>query len=112
MQKFLIYAMEGQMMCFMHAMLNAEQLIEAGHEVKFIFEGASCALIPELEESQNKLYLGLKEQGTIAGVCLACSRTLGVYEANEASGIPFLDDMRGHAGTAAYVNDGYEVLVF
>ena len=61
---------------------------------------------------KEPLYLGLKEDKTIAGVCLACSKVLGVYEANVASGIPMLDDMMGHAGIAPYTEKGYETLIF
>ncbi len=112
MKKYLIYTMEGKKMCFQHALMNAKQLKEGGHEVKIILEGASCALPPELEQEQNKLYLSLKEDGTIHGVCLACSKVLGVYEENEKAGLRFLSDMFNHAGMLDFINDGYEVIVF
>ncbi|NLZ55217.1 MAG: hypothetical protein GX900_00920 [Clostridiaceae bacterium] len=112
MKKFLIYTMEGKKMCFLHALMNAKQLKEAGHEVKIVMEGMSCVLPKELEEDKNPMYLALKNDGTIAGVCLGCSRTLGVYEDNERAGLTFLGDMYNHAGVLDYVNDGYEVLIF
>lgn len=112
MKKHLIYAMEGEQMCFLHALMNAEQLQTAGYEVKIIIEGAACKLIPVLEADGNRLYLKLKENGTIKGVCLACSKMLGVYEDNEKSGIPFLSDMNGHAGMKDLIDQGYEVMVF
>ncbi|MGI6078362.1 MAG: hypothetical protein ACOYCB_09425 [Fastidiosipilaceae bacterium] len=112
MKKILIYAMEGKKMCFLHALMNAKQLKGGGHDVKIVIEGQACTLIGELEKDENKLYLSLKEDGTIAGVCLACSKVLEVYDTNKASGIPFLDDMNGHAGTLSFVDDGYEVIVF
>lgn len=111
-KKYLIYTMEGEKMCFLHALMNAKQLKAKGHEIKLVMEGASCKLIPVLEEEKNPLYLGLKEDKTIAGVCLACSKVLGVYEANLASGIPMLSDMMGHAGIAPYAEEGYETLIF
>ncbi len=111
-KKILIYAMEGKKMCFLHALMNAKQLKEQGHEVKIVIEGAACSLIGELETDQNKLYLSLKADQTIQGVCFACSKVLGVYEENQASGIPFLDDMNGHAGVAPFVAEDYEVMVF
>lgn len=111
-KKFLIYAMEGEKMCFLHALMNAKQLKEAGHEVKIVLEGAACKLIGPLEEEKNRLYMTFKEDKTIAGVCLACSKVLGVYEENLASGIPMLDDMMGHAGILPYVKEGFETLIF
>ncbi len=111
-KKYLIYAMEGEKMCFTHALLNARQLKAKGYEVKIIIEGAACKLIQVLEDEKNSLYLELKEDNTIVGVCLACSKVLGVYEANVASGIPMLNDMMGHAGIAPYAEEGYETLIF
>ncbi len=110
--KYLIYAMEGEKMCFLHALMNARQLKAKGHEVKIVLEGAACKLIQVLEAEKNPLYLGLKEDKTIVGVCLACSKVLGVYEANVAYGIPMLNDMTGHAGIAPYAEEGYETLIF
>lgn len=111
-KKYLIYAMNGEMMCFLHALMNADQLKGQGHEVKVVLEGGACKLVEKLESTQNKLYFKLKEDGTIAGVCLACSKVLGVLEANEASGLPLLEDMNGHAGVGPYVAEDYEVMVF
>ncbi|MDI9472504.1 MAG: hypothetical protein QM221_06285 [Bacillota bacterium] len=112
MKKILIYTMEGKKMCFLHALMNAKQLKEAGHEVRIVLEGMSCVLPKELEEEKNRLYLSLKEDGTIQGVCLACSKTLGVYDDNEKAGLRFLADMYNHAGVLEYVNEGYDILVF
>ena len=39
-------------MCFLHALMNAKQLKEAGHEVKIVLEGMSCLLPKELEEEK------------------------------------------------------------
>lgn len=60
-KKYLIYAMEGEKMCFTHALLNAKQLKAKGYEVKIIIEGAACKLIQVLEDEKNSLYLELKE---------------------------------------------------
>ncbi len=111
-KKYLIYAMQGEKMCFLHALMNARQLKAKGHEVRIVLEGAACKQIQVLEGEKNSLYLGLKEDKTIAGVCLACSKVLGVYDANVASGIPMLNDMMGHAGIAPYAEEGYETLLF
>ncbi len=112
MKKVLIYTMEGKKMCFLHALMNARQLKDAGHEVKMVLEGMSCVLPKELEEEKNALYLALKNDGTIQGVCLACSKALGVYEDNVKTGLRLLDDMYNHAGVLDYVNNGFEVLIF
>ncbi|MDO5301122.1 MAG: DsrE family protein [Tissierellia bacterium] len=112
MKKVLVYAMEGKKMCFLHALMNAKQLKEKGYEVKVILEGQSVTLPKELVAEKNPLFQGLKEDGTIVGVCHACSKTLGVFEDNEKLGLTMIDDMYGHAGVAKYLEDGYEVLTF
>ncbi|NLX82277.1 MAG: hypothetical protein GXZ04_00440 [Clostridiales bacterium] len=110
MKKMLFYGMTGEKSCFLHVLLNAAQLHEAGHEVKLIFEGASVKLVPVLEKEKNPVYLKIKEAGLIAGICLACSKVLGVYEDCVATGLPMLSDMSGHAGIMPFIQDGYEVI--
>lgn len=110
MKKILFYGMTEKKMCFQHVLMNALDLHEAGVEVRIIFEGASVKLVPLFSEENNPLYNKAKELGLIAGVCLACSKVLGVYEQNVESGLEMLDDMSGHAGMKKYIEDGYEVI--
>lgn len=110
MKKILFYGMNGEKMCFQHIFLNALDLHEAGYEVKIIFEGTSVKLLPQFHKEENSLYLKAREQGLIAGVCLACSKVLGVYEENKEVGLPLLDDMSGHAGMKSFLEDGYRVV--
>lgn len=112
MKKYLLYAMNGEKMCFLHLLMNALDLHEDGMVVRVVFEGASVKLPPVLEEEGNKLYLKAKKLGLIAGICLACSSVLGVLEENEKTGLPMLSDMMGHAGVKPFVLDGYDVISF
>lgn len=109
-KKVLLYAMTGEKSCFMHVLLNALDLKAAGHEVQVIFEGASVRLPALLSEEKNPNFVQARDQGLLAGVCLACSKTLGVYEQNAALGLPMLDDMRGHAGFRRYLENDWEVI--
>lgn len=110
MKKLLFYAMTGEKMCFQHVLMNALDLHHAGFEVRIIFEGASVKLPAMLKEENNPLFAKALEAGLIAGICFACSKVLGVFEANHALGLPMLDDMYGHAGMKAYLMQGYEVI--
>lgn len=112
MKKILIYAMQGEKMCFLHALMNAKQLIENGYEVSVVLEGKSVSLPKLLAEEKNPLFLKFLKEGVIAGACLACSKMLGSYEDNETLGLKFLSDMSGHAGVYPYLEEGYSVLVF
>lgn len=110
MNKILFYAMNGEKMCFQHVLLNALDLAAEGCQVKIIFEGSSVKLPSQLDAEGNKLYQKALNADLIAGICLACSRALGVYEANAALGLPLLDDMSGHAGMRKYVAEGWQVV--
>lgn len=110
MDKILFYGMTGEKMCFQHILLNALDLAADGKDVKIIFEGASVKLVPVFEEENNPLYKKAKELGLIAGICLACSKVMGVYDENLKSGLAMLDDMNGHAGMKAYINQGYSCI--
>lgn len=110
MKKILFYGMNGEKSCFLHVLLNAAQLKEAGHEVKLVFEGASVKLVPVFERENNPVYRKVRDGGLIAGVCLACAKTLGVYDAVADSGLPLLSDMSGHAGMKPFIEAGYEVI--
>ncbi|MPN21771.1 hypothetical protein SDC9_169151 [bioreactor metagenome] len=112
MKKYLFYAMRGQKMCFVHVLLNGLDLKEAGNEVKIIFEGEAVKLPPVLAQEANPLYKKALDAGLIAGVCLACSQTMGVKEEIEGLKLPLLNDMNGHAGLRPYSENGYEILVF
>lgn len=110
MGKILYYGMTGEKMCFQHILLNALDLAADGQEVKIIFEGASVKLVPVFEAESNPLYKKAKDLGLIAGVCLACSKVMGVYEQNQSTGLAMLGDMNGHAGMKRYLHDGYSVI--
>ena len=109
MKKIMFYRMTGEKMCFQHILLNALDLAGSSFEVKIILEGASVKLVSVFEFEKPTIH-GAKEQGLIAGVCLACSKVLGVYEKNLESGLNLLDDMNGHAGMKRYIQDGYYVI--
>mgnify|MGYP002738694722 CR=1 FL=1 len=111
MKKYLFYLMQGQQMCALHALMNAEALAEE-HEVKIIFEGQAVKLPGEFAKDENPLYKKLVDGGQVAGVCKACSNQLGVLEEVKELGLPILDDMNGHAGVKPYTDKDFEVMVF
>jgi hypothetical protein len=110
MKRVLFYGMTGEKMCSQHILLNALDLFAAGKEVKIIFEGASVKLVSLFEEELNLLYKRAKDAGLIAGVCLACSKVLEVYDQNKDTGLPMLNDLSGHAGMKGYIDSGYHVI--
>lgn len=111
MKQYLIYMMRGEKMCALHALMNALDLVGAGHEVKIVLEGQAVSLPKVFDAENNVFYAKCKEQGLIAGACKACSNILGALEYNRDAGLVLLDDMLGHAGVLPYTQSGYEVIV-
>ena len=110
MNKVLFYAMTGEKSCLMHVLMNAVDLADKGWQARVIFEGRSVLLVQQLKEEGNPHFARALSLGLIAGICLACSKTLGVYEDNLASGLPMLSDMNGHAGMKPFLEEGCEVI--
>lgn len=115
MKKIVLFAFNGDFMCFVHVLLNALDLKEKGHEVKIVIEGDATKLIPELKKAGNPmyaLYQKTKDSGLIDGVCKACSNKMGTLEEAKKEGFKLLDDMNGHPGMAGYIKKGFEVITF
>ena len=110
MNKVLFYAMTGEKSCLMHVLMNAVDLFDKGAEVKVIFEGGSVKLPSVLQEENNPHYIKAREQGLLAGICMACSKQLGVLEINRELGLPILSALFGHAGMSGYLDKGYSVI--
>ena len=115
MKKIVLFAFNGDFMCFIHVLLNALDMKEKGYEVKIVIEGAATQLIPELKKKGNPmhaLYQKAKDLDLFDGVCKACSNKMGTLEAAETEGFKLLDDMGGHPGMASYIEKGCEVITF
>ena len=115
MNKTALFAFNGELMCFIHVLLNALDMDAKGHEVKVVIEGAATKLVPELADSSNPmagLYEKVKSKGLFAGVCRACAQKMGTLESAKAEGLALLDDMNGHPSMAGFIADGYAIISF
>lgn len=110
MDQFVIFAFNGNPMCFVHVLLNALDLESKGMGGKIVIEGEAVKLLEEMETSGNPLYRKAKEKGLIDCICKACSSKMGVLEYNETVGIPVGGDMSGHPSMAAYIEEGYQII--
>ncbi|OPY74140.1 MAG: DsrE/DsrF-like family protein [Syntrophorhabdus sp. PtaU1.Bin058] len=115
MKKVVLFAFNGEAMCFIHVLLNGLDMKKNGYDVKIVIEGAATKLIPELNAANSPLY-GLfqkaRDNDIIDGACRACSVKMGTINDAEAMGLALLDDMSGHPGMARYMEAGYEVITF
>lgn len=115
MENVALFAFNGEMMCFVHVLLNGLDMLEKGHAPLIVFEGAAVKLAPELHKPAHPfhaLYAKAREAGILAGVCRACSSKLGVLPEVEATGLPLLDEMQGHPSMAEYMAKGFRIITF
>jgi hypothetical protein len=115
MKKAALFAYNGEVMCFVHVLLNALDLNEKGYDVKIVIEGAATKLVSELAKEENpmhRLYEKAKGLDLIDGACKACSNKMGALEAVKAQGLRLLDEMNGHPSMARYLEEGFEVWSF
>ncbi len=115
MKKIVFFAFKGDLMCFIHVLLNALDMHQKGYDVHIVIEGTATKLIPELATEGNplfSLYKDTKDKNLIDGVCRACSNKMGTLKDAEAQGLRLLDDMSGHPSMANYINGGFEIITF
>ncbi len=113
--KCALFAYNGELMCFVHVLLNALDMQEKGHEAGIVIEGSATGLVPELFQGDNplfNLYQKVKEQDQFFGACKACSNQMGTIETVRSEGIALLDDMSGHPSIAKFQEQGYNVITF
>lgn len=109
----LVHAFESEGAKALHSLLYAQELHQAGHEVKIIFDGAGTVWIKKFEDPENKynpLYKAVKELGVISGACEYCAGAFGVGEEVKQAGIKALSESGGHPSLAHLINDDYQII--
>jgi hypothetical protein len=115
MKKVVLFAFNGEFMCFIHVLLNAIDMNERGFDVKVVIEGSATKLVPELAKKGNPmftLYDKARSLDLIEGACKACSNKMGVLEAVKKEGIELMDEMSGHPSIGNYREKGFDVFTF
>ena len=115
MNKVALFAFRGDLLCFVHVLLNGLDLKERGADARIVFEGESVTLVGQLEQEGTMfrpLYLKAKEAGIIDGACKACSAKLGATEAVQAAGLPLIEGVQGHPAMGDYLARGYQIITF
>ncbi|MFP4197064.1 MAG: cytoplasmic protein [Methanomassiliicoccales archaeon] len=114
-EKTVIFAFNGEPMCFGHALMNVLDMDERGFECKMVIEGTATGLTKELTDPSRMFaseYAKVKEKGLIDCVCQACSSATGSLDEVKEQGLPLCKEMRGHPSVGRYLGEGYTVLVF
>jgi hypothetical protein len=113
--KTVLFAFQGDPMCFVHVLLNAIDLHERGREGKIVIEGEAIQLVADMALDSHylhALYAKTKELGLIDAVCQACATKLGALEDIKFEHLPLVGDMNGHPSMGRYLEEGYEVITF
>jgi len=114
-RKFVLFAFNGEPMCFAHVLLNALDMHEKGFEVKVVIEGTATKTAGELADVSRPfsgVYRKVKEKGLVDCACRACAGKTGALADLEAQGLPLCDEMSGHPSMARYIEEGFEVVSF
>ena len=114
-RKYVLFAFNGDPMCFVHVVLTALDMKEREFDVKVVIEGSATRLVKDLAREgapAAKQYADLRDAGLIECVCKACSNKTGALEAAEEQGLPLCSELSGHPGMARFIEDGYTVITF
>lgn len=109
----LVHSTENELGRALHSLLYAQELHEAGHEVKVIFDGAGTVWVKKFEDPSfdySPVYKAVKNLGVIAGVCEYCSGAFGVSEDVKASGLASIGERDGHPSIAKLIADDYQII--
>lgn len=115
MKKVALFAFNGELMCFVHVLLNALDLHENGYDVKVVIEGTATKLVKELAIEGKpfaNLYKKLKESDLIDCVCKACATKTGSLDAAVDQKLTICGELSGHPSIRRFKESGYDVLIF
>jgi hypothetical protein len=115
MKKFALYAFNGELMCFVHVLLNALDMLEKGYDVKIVIEGSATKLIAPLADPGTQfasLYAECRKKGLIDCICRACAHKMGTLQEAERQELPLCSDMSGHPSMSSYIEAGFSIITF
>jgi hypothetical protein len=115
MKKFaiMVHASESEGAKALHSLLYAQELHEAGHDVKVIFDGAGTVWVKKFEDPESKynpMYKAVKKLGVLSGACEYCAGVFGVENEVRQSGIRTLNDSGGHPSLAQLIAEDYQII--
>ena len=107
--KIAIFAFRGEGPCFMHAILNAEDMRNKGLEAIVIMEGGSVKIIKSILDGNYSIPLD-RVKATVDCACLGCSKMFKVDNLFVEAGIRLEAGMNNHVSIADYIKSGYEII--
>jgi len=112
-KKVAVFAFSGEPASFAYAMLTAMDMKDRGYDVKVVIEGDATKLLSLLRNETKPfadVYRRFRDRGLIDCVCRACATKNSVIPVVIEQNLKLADDMSGHPGMAAYMEQGYEIV--
>ena len=113
MKKVALFAFSGEPASFAHVMLTAMDMKDRGYDVKVVIEGDATKLLSLLRNETKPfadVYRRFRDSGLIDCVCRACATKNSVVPVVIEQNLKLADEMSGHPGMAAYMEQGYEIV--
>ena len=111
----LLAAFRGDLMCFVHVMLNAIDIAKK-HHVEILLEGEATKVpqiyLDDQDAPFSKLWKQILAEGYIKAVCTACSNKMKSTKAVESFGLPLIGDMSGHSPLLRWIDQDFEIITF
>lgn len=109
-----VHATEDEIGRAIHSLVYTQELHEAGHEVKLIFDGQGVLWINRLEDSShmvNPLFKAVKKLGVIEA-CGHCASSFNETENINQANVSFSKeiDTDGHTNIATLVSGGWQII--
>ena len=99
----------------LHALMYSAELVETGHKVVLIFDGAGTEWARALRDPEHRLharYQKLAGLGVVEEICDYCAGAFGVKgELIGFGAVPLVGSYRGHPRIAQWLDAGYTVIV-
>lgn len=107
--KIAIFAFRGEGPCFMHAILNAEDMRKKDLEAIVVMEGGSVKIIRSIIDGDFPISIE-RIKAVVDCACLGCSKMFHVEDLFEKVSIRLEGSMNNHVSVADYLKAGYKII--
>jgi hypothetical protein len=96
-----------------NALTTVNEFKEAGDEVTLIFSGAGTRWVSDLSGDDHPLSNAFDMvKDKVEGACRECAVSFDVEEEVQASGIPLMEEYKGHPSLKRLISQGYKIITF
>ncbi|MDZ7733150.1 MAG: hypothetical protein U5R31_08540 [Acidimicrobiia bacterium] len=96
-----------------NAMVATQEMLEAGDDVKLVFDGGGTVWPGQLSEDDHPahgLWHSINE--AVHGACSYCADAFDATQSVHDAGVKLLDEYKRHPSFRSFLADGYQVITF